>query len=458
MSVIAAFFSPRIMRLSLLLSLIVLLPGCSLGKKEPLWVKQNPTDSAFYSAVVHISRKAPNYVDFARDNALKDISAQISVTIDANLALKESETNGVPSAEIVNQIVSSTRNKLANVQLAGTYQNKTDYWAYYRLSKSEYQIWRLKQRDLAMQQAIRFLEEYDAATGDLAPGITSLLKALELVVDFADLDLGTVYRGKQVNLYNELLYRLHHLPENIQLSFSQPELAIVAKQREKKIFPVSAVHVASSSFYPAKAFPLVFSFAAGAGDIVQQALTDNAGSAELYIRRITDFSDPQFIELRPDKQYWLARLENPVVKKLLNLVQFPPAVLKLKVRHPRAFLDYSFDNVAGYGYKELIIKKLQDLDLEMVADSTQSDYTFKMILTSREGEYISRLGVFSASADAYVELLNSLDGSSMANNSLTGVKSTGTDLKTAIRMSELNAAAEICDKLLYNLVEQFIMF
>ncbi len=432
--------------------------GCAFNQKEPAWISQNPTDNAYYSAVVRISRKAPNYLDLARDNALKEISTQISVTIDSDIALKEMEANGIPSAEIVNQIRSSSRNKLANVQLAGSYQTDNDYWAYYRLSKSEYLAWRLKQRDLAIQQALSLLQEFDDATTDLAPGITSLLKALEQVVDFADLDLTARYQDKSVNLYNELLFRLNRLPEKIKLSYSQKELKVIAKQKAKQIVEVKTEYLKDSQSYASRTFPVVFSFQSGTGDIVPQAISDNNGLAELIIRRITDFSDPQFIELKPDKAFWLSRVENPVVKKLLAGLQFNSAILKLNVFRPKVYLDYSFDNGQGNGYRELVLKKLQDLNLEVVSDSTISDYQVRIMITSREGDYVSRLNLFSASADAYVELLYSKGFKSIYSTNLTNVKSTGSNLQAAIKMSELNAVAEICDQLLFMLVEQHIFY
>ena len=441
----------------LALAIISLLSACSIGKKQPLWTTQHPVDIAYYNSVVRVSRKAPNYLDLARDNALKEISNQISVTIDADIALRETETNGIPSAEIINQIRTSTRSKLANVQLAGSFQDDTEYWAYYRLSKSEYLAWRMTQRDLAIQQALPLLDEFDKATIDLAPAITALFRAMELIIDFSDLDLRTSYQGKTINLYNELFQRISKLPAMINMSYETANLSLVAMQKELHIIPVDVIHDKDGQRNICRGFPVVFNFRGGAGDIVRNSLTDNNGKAELLIRRITDFTDPQFIEMRPDKDYWQSRLENPVVKKLLAQLQFAPTPLKLNVRRPRAFVDYSFDNSPGAGYKDLIIKKLQDLDLEVVADSSASDFTFKVIIVSQDGDYVSRLQLMSASADAYVELLQSKGYKSLYNTNLTGIKGTGSDQKTALKMTELNSAAEICDKLLYMIVEQHIM-
>ncbi|MDY0150665.1 MAG: LPP20 family lipoprotein [Candidatus Cloacimonas sp.] len=437
---------------------VLLLTACSLAKKEPVWVLQHPVDSGFYTAVIRTSKQAPNYTDTARDNALREISTQISVQIDSDIALKETEANGIASSELVSQIRSSSRNKLANIQLAGSYETDKEYWAFYRLSKSDYQAWRKQQRDLAVQQALPLLSEFDDSTADAAPGITALLKALELIVDYTDMDLSTSYNGQEVNLYNELFSRLNRLPENLKPELAVANLPVVAKQRQTHIVPATMYYFKDKQKYSCKAFPLVFSFVSGKGDIVNTTLTDNEGKADLVIRRITDFTDPQQISMAPDKQYWLSRIENPIVKQMFKLLQFPPAILNLKVSRPKAYLDYSFDNTAGSAYRDLLVRKLQDLDLEVVADSSKSDFTFKVIVISRDGDFVPSLKLYSAKADAYVELLQSKGYSSLYNTNLTNIKSTGLTTETARKMSELNSIVEINDKLMYMLVEQYIMY
>lgn len=446
------------MRYTTIVFVLLLLAACSFSPKEPLWIKQSPQDLAYYSAVIRVPKTAPNYAELARENALREISTQISVQIDSDIALSETEANGILSAELISQIRSSSRNRLSNLQLSGTYETDKDFWAYYRLSKSEYLAWRMKQRDQAMQQAILLLAEFDAATTDAAPGITALLKAMELIVDFADMDLATNYEGRQVNLYNELFSRLNRIPQCLVSVMETNNLAVVAKQRKKYIVPTAVYYVKNEQNHACKAFPIRYSFLSGKGDIVSTTLTDNQGKAELLIRRIMDFSDPQTIAMVPDKDYWLNRIENPLVKRMFNILQFNPAMLNLKVSRPKAYLDYSFDNTPGSEYRDLLVRKLQDLDLEVVSDSTLSDFTFKVIIISRDGDYVSRLNLYSAQSDAYVELLNSKGYNSIYNNNLTNIKSTGTSPGAARLMSELNAIVEINDKLMYMLVEQHIMY
>ena len=435
--------------------LLLLLSACSVGKKQPEWTLQQPFDNGYYSAVVKIPKKAPNYKELARNEAIREISTQISVQIDSDIALKETEANGIPSSELISSIRSSSNNKIRDLQLVGTYETKNDYWAYYRLSKSEYYAWRKNQCEQATAQALNLLNEFDLSQTNLTPGISALLKGLELIVDYTDMELTTSYRNKQINLYNELFFRLNHLTEKVKINYAEKEIDLTAKQRERKSITVFVIY---QQEIPVNNFPVCFNFLSGKGEIVAEGLTDENGKAELIINRITSFSTPQFIEAKPDKDFWLVGIENPIVKTMFGNLQFLPATLKLNVNRPKAFVQYSFNNTSGTDYRNILLKKLQDLDLEISTNQNESDYTFKVNIITRNSEFLPLLKQYSAVADAYIELIDSRTGKSIYNTNLTGIKSVAVTTDAAKGKNELDAVNELCDKVMFMLVQQYIMY
>jgi len=435
--------------------LLLLLSACSVGKKQPEWTLQQPFDNGYYSAVVKIPKKAPNYKELARNEAIREISTQISVQIDSDIALTETEANGILSSELISSIRSSSNNKIRDLQLVGTYETKNDYWAYYRLSKSEYYAWRKNQCEQATAQALNLLNEFDLSQTNLTSGISALIKGLELIVDYTDMDLTTSYRNKQINLYNELFFRLNHLTEKVKINYAEKEIDLTAKQRERKSI---AVFVNYQQEIPVNNFPVCFNFLSGKGEIVAEGLTDENGKAELIINRITSFSTPQFIEAKPDKDFWLTGIENPIVKTMFGNLQFLPATLKLNVNRPKAFVQYSFNNTSGTDYRNILLKKLQDLDLEVSTNQNESDYTFKVNIITRNSEFLPLLKQYSAVADAYIELIDSRTGKSIYNTNLTGIKSVAVTTDAAKGKNELDAVNELCDKVMFMLVQQYIMY
>jgi len=96
--------------------------------------------------------------------------------------------------------------------------------------------------------------------------------------------------------------------------------------------------------------------------------------------------------------------------------------------------------------------------LEVTENQDASDWTFKVNIYNRSSNYLPLLNQYSATADAYVELLQSSNGKSIYNTNITGIKSTASLPEIAEKMSELNAVNEICDKVMFMLVEQYIMY
>ncbi len=445
------------MKIYLWLAVALLLGACSFGDKEPLWITEKPSDAEYYNAVVRYSSKAPDYVQAARENALREISTQISVNIDSDIYLNETELNGIPSSELKSRIRLSSNNKLKDVQLVGSYETEKDYWAYYRLSKSEYRAWRMGQKELALTQAKGLLEEYDTISDNACSGISALLKAMELVVDFTDLDLSVVYHEQKVNIYNEIFKRVNELPSKLLPIVDTPELDVVAKQRQNHLLETGMLWLAESGQYHSVSFPLSARFKVGKGELTEKLMTGENGTAELTLKRVTEFSNPQEIAVAADKRYWLQNIQNPVVKDLFNRINLPEAVVKLNVRRPRAYIDYSFNGAQGSAYRELLLNKLMDLDLEVVNSREYSDFSFKVGLESHESDYVPRLKLYSSLTDAFVELSDTKSGKRLYSTDVTAIKSTGANKEQALRNSEYNGIKEICDMVLYSIVEQYIM-
>lgn len=445
------------MRTYLWLLGLLLLGACSFGNKEPLWITEKPTDAEYYNAVVRYSRKAPDYVTAARENALREISTQISVNIDSDIYLNETELNGIPSSELKSRIRLSSNNKLKDVQFVGSYETEKDYWAYYRLSKSEYRAWRIQQKELALAQAKELMQEYDSTMNNAVTGIAALLKAMELMVDYTDLDLSVSYNDKRVNLYNEISSRINGLPAKLIPLVEDATVEVVAKQKESHSIHAKMMWVDDTGKNVCYAFPLLAKFRIGSGELTDKQMTNEMGESEFTLKRVNEFTNPQEIAIGADKSSWMQNIQNPVVRDLFARIQLPEVGVKLNVRRPRAYIDYTFNKERGSTYRELLLNKLLDLDLEVVNDPQKSDYIFKVGIESHESDYVPRLKLYSNLSDAFVELTETKSGKRMYSTDVTAIKSTGASKEQALRNSEYNGIREICDMVLFSVVEQNIM-
>ncbi len=446
-------------RFWLALCLAMLLSSCATAKKVPDWVNSEPFDPLYYSSVVKVSTKQAGYQQLAMDTAFKNISMQISVQVDAQLSSVDTELSGVPLSEITTNIQTSSRNLLQDVELVGVYQTKTEYWAYFRLNKQNYQQQRQQLKNRAVELALQQLADFDSSTTDLVTGIPQLLHALEGVVDYLDLDLQVTYQNKPVNLYNEIVRKVKQLPLQVKPAFELAETPqVVAMQQLDLRLPVTVYyHKTESQVLTCRDFPLRFSFARGQGKLPATGFTAANGSYTLILERISSFEPNQSISAQINKDHFSAQIVHPLVKKIWDNLSFSPALISLQVVKPKIYLEYSFDGKQESNHKRLILDRLIELDLETTTDAARADFILSVDITSQPGSYISVLDVYSAFGNAHVSLIHAHTKQIVASESLLKIKSNASSMQVAELNTEVRTVRAICDELLYRMVSSYIM-
>jgi hypothetical protein len=445
-----------IYRLCLVLTALVLFVSCAFSKKLPDWIETEPYDPAFYSSVVKVSVKQPEYKQVAMDTALKNISMQISVNVDAQLSSLNAELSGVPISEISTSIQTSTRGQLQDVELVGVYEDKKNYWAYFRLNKQKYQFQRQAQKEQALALARQQLEEFDATTDDLSARLPLLIHALEQIIDYLDLNLETDYQGQRINLYNAILVRLKKVPLQVKPILSQETLTVTALRSLNLKLPVSVEYTANGDKYPCKGFPLAVAFASGKGKLDNPGFTDDRGRMDATLNRISSVEPNQMVRIEPDAAYFSRQITHPLVQRIFSVLAFSPALLKLNVLKPRIYVEYSFDGKPG-SYRQLVADKLHEFDLEVADDRQAADFILNVAITPREGSYISAFSMYSAFGDGEVTLTQTSSGEVLDSQTVLNVKSTAKTIDQAMQNTEQQTARDICNNLLYQMVSSKII-
>jgi hypothetical protein len=112
------------------------------AKKAPDWVTNRPIDNEFYIGIGHASKiKGSNdHIEKATSEALKNLASEITVNISGEVVSSMIEKSGMLEEELKSKIRSTTEAELEGYELVEQWQDKKDYWIYYRLSKVRYQV------------------------------------------------------------------------------------------------------------------------------------------------------------------------------------------------------------------------------------------------------------------------------------------------------------------------------
>jgi hypothetical protein len=445
------------MRGRILLWLLILIGACATNKKLPDWTLTEPVDPQYYSAVVQVSKSDPDYRDRAFDAALRKISLQISVQVEASVSLKETESYGVPGSEFSSWVQASSRTQLKDVQLLISYETKRDYWAWYRLSKEQYLMQRARQRDMAVSSALDLLGKYDASGTDPAVGIPYLLAAIDNLADYLDMDLNAMHQGQSVNVYVELLSRLRNIPQAISITLDKSTLNAVARRKMDDLIKVTVTSNTTGTVKPISRFPLRCEFTRGKGEITVSAVTGDDGTGELRLKRVTDYLPDQSVSVTVDKGFFLAQAESVPSRKLFSALAFQPAVLNLRVSKPSISVSTSFAGNPSIKHSYLLEDKLRQLNLDVKDASAKSDYSLQLSIAPKPGSLIPALHVFASMADAQLLIRDNQTGAVISSESVVNIKATGKTIALAEANTELIVVKLFCDEYLFRIVNSTIL-
>ncbi len=214
---------------------VVLLSACSSTvktldySKAPEWVQNHPLSQSDYIGV-GISKKVKglDFRDLAKKNAYEEISSEISVSVSSNSILNQQEKNGKFTEMFKTTSKTFTNNQLTGCKQIAHWENKDEYWVYYKLSKAEVE----RQKQLAIEDALISLEQaiiYDE-NNDYPNAISAYAMAISAIKPYLGQRLKTEYKGRTVFLGQLIIDKYRSLISSVVLTHNQEDLKFVSFQ------------------------------------------------------------------------------------------------------------------------------------------------------------------------------------------------------------------------------------
>ncbi len=218
-----------------LLFLLLTVTSCASKVKvldysqAPDWVQNHPLSETYYVGVgVSKKVKGSDFRDLARKNAYEEISSEISVSISSNSILKQQDKNGKFTEMFKTTSKTFTNNQLTGCKQIAHWENKDEYWVYYKLSKEEVE----RQKQIAIEDALislRQAEIYDK-NNDYPNAISAYAMAISAIKPYLGQRLKTEYEGRTVFLGQLIIDKYRNLISSVSLNHSQKELKFVSFQ------------------------------------------------------------------------------------------------------------------------------------------------------------------------------------------------------------------------------------
>ena len=315
---------------------------------QPDWVLKRPINNSYFIGIgIAIKSNSREYIQSAKNNALSDLSSEISVNISSELVDIMIERSGMSEEETRSKIHSSTKADLEGYVLVDTWENKNEYWVYYRLSKKLYEEQKRLKRENAINLSLDLFTNAKEKESNLEAQGETINSAIEYFVqslipiqNYYSTPLETTYNGERIFLQNEIYSSLQSILSRIKLNVSNPKLNVKVGNSLNNSLDVLVTFSDNGRYVNVTNVPISYSFIKGGGELVNIVRTDSKGIARGQIINISPLEKLQMIKCSLDlTNYFVVDSTSIYLLKTLESINTPSSKFIINVIGPTVYLE-----------------------------------------------------------------------------------------------------------------------
>ncbi|MEA1985995.1 MAG: LPP20 family lipoprotein [Candidatus Marinimicrobia bacterium] len=423
------------------------------NSQMPSWIIQTPTDNAYLIGIGSSPKTAGSteHIQKAKNSALNMIAGEIQVKISSEVVNSLIEKGEIVEEEFRERIQAKTQMDLEGYELVENWEDETNFYVYYRLSKEKYASAKKKKQDEAIQLALdnHLTAKLNLAKNNYADAIKYYIKSLEAIEIYLSESLEAEVNGEKVFLGNLLYKKLQDVISDISIESENSKINCNLGQAVN-----SAVFIVKNkSGDYIENFPLAFTFIRGDADFIPTGKSNRFGKSKVSISKITSTKDLQTLEAKYDISNQL-NSESIILNKLLTTLNMPTSRITFEVKKPVIYID-SKETIDGKDVRiariEPVVKeRLSEMNYEFVELPFGNDWEIKIIAEARQGSQMSSL--FTSFADLTFSVTEVSTGNEIYKTNLNHVK--GLDLN--FEKAGMKALENIAKKVREEIIDEFM--
>lgn len=393
---------------------------------KPSWVNERPISSSYYVGIGMANKRINNldYSQIAKNNAFNDMASEIKVNVNANSLLYQFESNNKFKEDFSAATKITSQLNLQDYEVIGSWENETEYWIYYRLSKSKYQEIQQKKIDAAISSA---MDNFNRARGlekqnDNGEALKNYLQAMVSIKEFLGENLETNIDGKQVFLGNEIYKSIQDNISNFRLtaSVTSYKATIGATIDDRKVH----FKVLDRNNKPIVNTAIKISYKDGKV-IPETVFTDAKGEAHFVIDKVRNPKvSTQEIKATLDLKQIFDRVSDDMIKKMAKTFSPSQSQIILNVSSPKLFIEGTEKNLNQDNKQSFLVNAVKraaaENGFQVVNSKNQAD-----LIIEASGETIAganSFDMYSAILNGVVKVVDKNSQDEVFNKKLSNIK------------------------------------
>lgn len=355
-------------------------------KDAPQWVQEPPRHPAYYHGVGMATKTThQDYRERARQNALSDLAAGISVNISSQSVLNQFEFDNVHSEFFRDNIRVSTQQFLEGYEIAGSWENDLQYWVYYRLSRSVFEQIKQERVNRALSQALSRLQQAEefAERGRKADALGFSVKALEDIQEFMGEEL-LVERGGTKRPFAALFASdLTDKLRDIEIEFSEDVVRVKPGRGHVRSVDVT---IRDSNGRTLSGMPVTVRYSWMPGQIIE-ANTDASGRFTLHLQGIKPGRRTEQVSCRVNFQNIVRNNTSELtVQRLLGAYSTSEFIMPVEIVSPVFTVEIESQSLGSGNYTAKVrdeftrLLNTSGIETRRYIRGLQTDYRMNVLL------------------------------------------------------------------------------
>ncbi|MBI9066596.1 MAG: LPP20 family lipoprotein [Salinivirgaceae bacterium] len=402
---------------------------------QPAWVKHSPIDTDYYIGIGNALKSDNNYMDKARNTALARITSNITVSI-----VSETSNKVIEDAGIISQTFESNINSFAKSQLQGyeefeKWENKKEYWVYYRLSKSKYKQIMMQKQLIAKKEASQYFKLGQTAlkNNNIITALTFFAKAGNSIGSFRGMGIKNINEEMSSYLDVDIFIELNNILAALQITCT-PNFIKSSKYASsfKKVNVEAKIMNANGTLIPFKDLPIKAQAPINKIEYNFIEPTNANGKTTFEIKKIYENGNFQ-VKIIPD--IWaLAGIDSKTAfYDAFAGLNLPSANVSINVIPANVFIQSNvtnFENITNNPITLIKAKqKITELNFIVTEFDDMADFILEANAQIRKGTEMQ--GIHTAFASGSIALIINSTGDEIFRKSLQEINGGGASFDLA---------------------------
>ena len=347
---------------------------------KPDWITNRPINNDYFYGIAMILKKDnPDYLVKAKTAALNDLSSEIKVSLKSSLETQITQQNNNFDKKYNKNTVMSTEALFEGFELVDTWEDKKEYWVYYKLSKKIYDLNRYRKVRNAISSGEDLFRRANGLEmdGNLIAAMKLKYQAIFGLNSFINNDLLELNNGRESDLINRWTNLIQESWNAIKIVSEQKELITTSGS----FLPSYIVNV-SWNQTPIKDLPLM----SGTKETDQwtKVRTDKNGNVNFTTSKVAAYNSEGIVITTIDPILFLIPDSlKPSLKKYVESIILPSSNIQLRVNPMRIALEISENIGSKNSSTQILSNKIRNTLLQNnFIIVTDSSFQYKIVINS----------------------------------------------------------------------------